>query len=214
MAYKHNKKPDNWEVCKHPFPTHVKPGATRLIIGSFPTHQDNYKNTFEFYYAGEKNRFWEVINEVFKPDFKYHNGIEAKKEREEFFSKNGIGITDMHEKCWRRNKSSLDKDLYPIILTDVFKILREFNTIKTVILTSRTGPMSALGLFKTYFMQQKRELKEPVEDSFRIKRTEFEFEGKVMDVLVPHSTSSSNDNVEFSELVRMYKICLKGSFTT
>lgn len=209
MRYKFNIKTDDWEICKHPFATHVKPGATRLIIGTFPTYQDNYKNTFEFYYAGERNRFWEVINEVFKPDFKYYNGSEAKKEREEFFFKNGIGITDMHEKCWRRNKSSLDKDLYPIILTDVFKILREFNTIKTIILTSRTGPMSALGLLRTYFIQQDRNLEDSVEDIFRIKRTEFEFEGRVIKVLVPHSTSSTNDKVTMSQLIAMYKKCLR-----
>lgn len=208
MAYKFNKKPDDWEICKHPFATHVKPGATRLIIGTFPTHQDNYKNTFEFYYAGEKNRFWEVINEVFKPDFKYFKGKEAIKEREDFFKRNGIGITDMHEKCWRRNKSSLDKDLYPIILTDVFKILREVDTINTLILTSRTGPMSALGLFRTYFIQQDRNLEDSVEDNFRIKRTEFEFEGRVIKVLVPHSTSSTNDKVTMSQLIAMYKKCL------
>ncbi len=201
--------PDSWEVCEHPLEPHIEPGSTKLIIGTFPTRQVNYRNTFKFYYAGEQNRFWEVITEVFKPDFKNFKGEEAVRERKDFFSKNKIGITDMVRKCWRRNDSSLDENLYPIILTDVFKILREVSSINTLVLTSRTKVLGALGLLETYFIQQGLILGAIEKGIDRIWKTKFDFEGRSIKVLIPYSTSPTNTHGTMPKLIEMYKTCFK-----
>ncbi len=209
MGYQRPKYPkQTWVVCTHPFATFIPSNATKLIIGTFPTHQKNYESTFKFYYGGEENRFWKVLERVFNYTFEYTTGIAALEERENFLVERKIGITDMLQMCYRQNGNSQDKHLSPIILRDVFGFLEKFPLIEKIILTSRTEVYGALGLLYTYFMQQGRELKKATERSGRILETSFLFGSKTIKVLVPHSTSPSNDHVTFNELVKMYETCL------
>lgn len=206
-----NRKVDTWEMCKHPFKPFIPSGCTTLIIGTFPTHEKNYSQTFRFYYGGEKNRFWEVFERIFSPGFLFYKGPEAVEERMSFLKKLGIGMIDMLEVCWRKSQSSSDHDLSPILLTDLFRILHENESINKLVMTSRTKVFGALGYLETYFIQKGRELGCIYEYKNRIKRTTFEFQGREVLVLITYSTSPSNKHATFEELCEMYRLCLTGS---
>ncbi|NBP68861.1 MAG: hypothetical protein EBU52_08960, partial [Cytophagia bacterium] len=75
---------DNFEVCDHPFATFVRSNSKILIIGTFPTHQRNYKHTFKFYYAGVGNMFWPVLAKVYNHRFQFDKGDKAVEERQLF----------------------------------------------------------------------------------------------------------------------------------
>ena len=141
---------DNYVVCNHPFEDFLPGNLKTLVIGTFPTHERNYKMTFPFYYAGNGNMFWPTLEQVFKKSFQYHQGSEAKKEREEFLKPKGIGITDMLYKCYRKNDRSQDQHIFPITFRDIFGIIENNKSVETIILTSRTKIIGALGLFETY----------------------------------------------------------------
>ena len=62
---------DNYVVCNHPFEDFLPGNLKTLVIGTFPTHERNYKMTFPFYYAGNGNMFWPTLEQVFKKSFQY-----------------------------------------------------------------------------------------------------------------------------------------------
>jgi len=202
---------DNFEVCDHPFPPFAPSKCRVLIVGTFPTHQRNYRFTFPFYYAGEGNVFWEVISKVFKHRFEHFAGSEAKAERERLLTSKRIGLTDMLERCYRRNGLSQDEHIYPILWRDLFALLRENETIDTLVLTSRSKIVGTRGLFETYLYQ--RNIKPPSlwENSEKILEGQFNFEGREIEILVPFSTSKTvieKKRTTVSQLVDMYSSCL------
>lgn len=200
--------PEVIEVEHHPFETCVVDGASQLIIGTFPTHRSNY--TFEWYYSGKANFFWKVIEAVYRHRFEYHDG-RAIDERRKFLSAKGIGITDIISKCYRTNSSSSDVDLFPIELTDIFAILREHKLICRLVLTSRSGFVSAMWLLRTYFIQQGTDLNLPLPRKRAVLKASFEFEGRNIEIAVPYSTSPkliNQGHITFEELVEMYRTCL------
>lgn len=200
---------DNWEVEQHPFEPLMNDNTTILVIGTFPTYRDNYTDTFSYYYGGKSNRFWPIIKKVFGVKFQYGAGKMAVEERKNFLDERRIGVTDMIRKCYRRNNSSDDRDIYPILLLDVFDVLKKYQNIRRLVLTSRTPVFGALGLFKTYFLQKGLQLNDEWEGKDRIVRAWFEINDRRIEVLVPHSTSMKNDNVTVEELEDMYSISLK-----
>jgi len=137
-----------FEYLEHPFPTFIKPSARTLVVGTFPTAKKN--RTFNFYYASKTSKFWGLMEDVFQKSFRHHSGIDAIQERRRFLETSKIGITDMHQSCYRKNDSSKDEDLYSVELTDIFKILDEYPCIDRLVFTSRTEAVGALGLFQTY----------------------------------------------------------------
>ena len=206
------KKPDTFIVESHPFDTFINPDTKFLIVGTFPTHKDNYSQTFEYFYAGQKNNFWKILERVFSHTFKFDSGIAAIKERQNFLSQKKIGLTDMLVKCYRKNNQSSDEYLYPIILKDIFSLLDEYPLIERIILTSRTEVIGALGLFKTYFLQRNLELNEFNKREDKILESTFDYNGKTIAVLVPYSPSSrvlEGGRISFNDLIKMYVTCLK-----
>ena len=203
------KKKDTYEVEEHPFETFVPSNAKFLIIGTFPTHKNNFR--FKFFYSGKDNTFWNIIEKVFNNSFKHNDGDKAVEERKTFLKSKTIGITDMHEKCYRKNSHSTDENLFPIILKDIFSILDEHTTIKRIILTSRTEVFGALGLFKTYFLQKGLELEQPEKQQDKVLEGSFIYKEREIEVLVPYSPSArvfeSND-ISPEEAVHMYRHCL------
>jgi G:T/U-mismatch repair DNA glycosylase len=202
---------DNYSLEEHHFKTFLPKDATKLIIGTFPTYHANYTNTFRWFYAGEKNNFWKVFDQIFSPGFKYHAGDKAVEERKEFFRKMKIGITDMIELCYRKQRSSSDSDLCPAVLTDICKLIYEHKAITTLVLTSRTGVISALGLLKVYFLQRNLNFEQLNKRGDKIIEGLFYCDGREIRVFVPYSTSSkvTNDKItNLEELISMYKTCL------
>lgn len=203
------KKQYKYEVEEHPFETYVSENAKSLIIGTFPTHNNNFR--FNFFYSGKDNSFWNIIEKVFKNNFQCNSGDKAVEERMEFLKLKGIGITDMHEKCYRKNGLSTDENLFPIILKDIFVLLDKHPSIKRIVLTSRTEIFGALGLLKTYFLQNGLELEQPEKRQDKILEGSFIRNKRVIEILVPYSPSPrliEKGTTTMDELVKMYRRCL------
>jgi G:T/U-mismatch repair DNA glycosylase len=207
------KKPytfDLFEIEDHPFETFVKPNATHLIIGTFPTHIENRK--FRFYYSGEDNLFWKVLEKIFEHKFKYYEGEIAETERKKFLESKGIGITDMLLKCYRKNKWSTDENLYPILWNDIFEILDENKLISTLVLTSRSKICGALGLLETLFIQKSIDFEWPNKRKDKILQGSFKYNDREYRVFVPYSPSPRliKDGItSLIELEFMYAVSFK-----
>jgi len=204
------RKQDVYHVEKHPFEPLTFPGIKFLIIGTFPTYKDNLK--YNFFYSGKENLFWEIIEDVFKHSFHFQSNQDAVNERREFLMANGIGMTDMHQMCYRKNKLSTDENLFPIILTDIFSLLEQHLTIERLILTSRTEVFGALGLLHTYFLHQHDKLPSLTRRQDKILEGQFSFKNRTIKIYVPYSPSPrliTDKRTSKQELVEMYKICIK-----
>lgn len=203
---------DKYDIESHPFETLINPDTKLLVVGTFPTYKENYRDTYTFFYAGKDNNFWRIIEQVFTHTFRYNRGNKAVEERKQFLTQNKIGMTDMHEKCYRINQKSGDEFLYPIILKDIFSLLNQPNSIERIILTSRTEIFGALGLLKTYFLQHDFELEELERRSDNILEGGFKHNNKYINIFVPYSPSPrvlEKRNITFEEVVKMYSTCLK-----
>jgi G:T/U-mismatch repair DNA glycosylase len=202
------KSPDKYEIESHPFKIFVAPDTKFLVIGTFPTYKDNYKDTYDFFYAGAKNSFWKIIEQVFNQTFRYNKGNKAIEERQALLREKKIGLTDMHQKCYRKNQMSGDEYLFPIETLNIFSLLDQYTSIESLILTSRTDAIGALGLLKTYFLQNGLELEEMKRRNDKILEGNFNHNGKNINIFVPYSPSS-RVTANFDEVVKMYSICLK-----
>ncbi len=199
MSYFH--KGDIYTLLHHPFKDHFPPLSKYLIIGTFPAHKRN----FEFYYSGEGNRFWEILTTAYEQNLKYFSGIKAIEERKNFLSANLIAMTDMHQLCYRKNNSSGDEHLYPVFLNDIFALLDNNKTIDTLVLTSRTDAVGALGLFKIYFMQKGISIPEFQILKNNLLYSTFRRNEKTIDIYVPISPSKRIEDYPTKKLVEMYK---------
>jgi G:T/U-mismatch repair DNA glycosylase len=206
MAYKR----DIFEIEDHPFGNYIPQGSKYLIVGTFPTHRRNF--AFDFFYSGGDNVLWGMLGKVFGYSFEHAKGEEAVAERKQFLEKKGIGMTDMLEKCYRKNNFSTDENLFPIKLMNIFSLLDKHETINRLILTSRGDVIGALGLLKTYFLQNNLILDEPKKRSDRIVEGNFAHRGREIDILVPYSPSprvTEKNLITPAEHVQMYRSCFK-----
>jgi G:T/U-mismatch repair DNA glycosylase len=208
MSY--NSKP-NLEL--HHFEICVPEDATTLIVGTFPTHKRNYEKTFAFYYGSKDNNFWNVITRIFNHRFIHFEGDLAKQERINFLNEKGIGITDMIAECYRFGKSSSDTSLFPIKLTDVISILKKHNSITKIILTSRSGAISSLGLFKVHLNNKKINPINFTKNKNGVLEGVLDMHSREIKILVPYSTSpkvvkDNRNNITQNEIDEMYRFCL------
>lgn len=204
-----SNKLDTYEVEEHPFETYIPSNATRLIIGTFPTYKDNYK--VNFFYSGQDNLFWNVLENVFNTELIYNEGEIAVIERKKLLKDNNIGITDMLLKCYRKNKWSSDESLFPIVHNDIFEILKTNRAIRTLVLTSRTKIYGALGLLETLFLQRSIDFDWPVKRKDNILEGKFEFNRTTYNILVPYSPSPrliKGGITTKADLIEMYRCCL------
>lgn len=199
---------DYYKIEEHPFGSYIPQNAKILIIGTFPTHNRNLK--FDFYYSGKDNLFWGIIEKVFDHSFSHFEGVLAVEERKSFLDSKSIGVADMHKLCYRKNNMSTDENLHPIILNDIFLILDEYHSIHRIVLTSRTEVYGALGLLKTYFLQNGLELNHPEKRNDRVLEGTFIYKRRKFKLLVPYSTSPRllKRNIKMDELIYMYSQCL------
>jgi G:T/U-mismatch repair DNA glycosylase len=201
---------DTYEIETHPFGSFIPTDAHTLIVGTFPTYKDNYKNTFNFFYGGKDNLFWSIITGVFGHSFKFDCGEAAIKERKEVLERNGIGITDMHETCYRRNRLSGDENLFVIRLLDVFSTIDKNANLNKLVLTSRTPVFGALGLLHTYFLQKGLQLNKPSADENKVLHGNFEFGKRNIKIIIPYSPSPRlmrDQKTTLKELIEMYRNC-------
>lgn len=196
-----------YTCINHPFEPFIPKGAKTLVIGTFPTRSGNFQ--FPFYYSGKDNRFWPVMENVYRLRFKHHAGKNAVDERKEFLASKQIGITDMLLKCYRLAEKSQDKHLYPILLNDIFSILDQHDSIDCLLLTSRTEVYGALGLLNIHFQSEGRTLEYPVRNRHNILEGGFQHNTRNIEILVPISPSpSAEKSADLETLIEMYKLCL------
>src|SRR5882672_4352339 len=186
---------NSFKIEPHPFPTFIPTNPKTLIVGTFPTHKSN--RFFEWYYSGEGNRFWEIVGNVLDYSFKHQMKSAATLERQTLMEKHGIALTDMVERCYRRNTLSQDHHLFPIDLKDLIKLLTENPSIETVVFTSRTRVIGALGLFET-LLHQKGLIVPPMENRDGMLEGWLPLKHNEISLLVPYSPSKTLAEKEFA----------------
>lgn len=141
-------------VETHPFGNFVPSNAQCIVLGSFPTHNRNWR--FNSFYPGRANFFWRMLGEIYHRKFNHISGEEAAKERLVLCTEKGIAISDTIYTVRRKvTTSSKDSDLEVIEKMDVLKILRQHKSIHTVILTGSSGKVSAHGVFFEHLAEHK-----------------------------------------------------------
>ena len=119
----------------HPFKPFIPENISVLILGSFPGKEQtqiNGINNNQWFYGAKRNQFWKIISEV------YNFELKTKKDKQDLFSKYGIGITDILLKIIRVNNSNLDNNLEIIEYNDLrIRDILKNHKIKTIFFTSR-----------------------------------------------------------------------------
>lgn len=130
----------------HPFNDFIPPNASCIILGTFPTHNRNWR--FNAYYPGRSNFFWRILSEIYNRPLKHTHGEPAAAERLAICTEKGIALSDTIYKCRRKiATSSKDTDLEVIEKMDVLSLLKKHTGITNIILTGSSGPVSAHSLF-------------------------------------------------------------------
>lgn len=199
---------DKFYLLPHPFKDHIPKFAKYLVIGTFPAHKRN----FEFYYSGDGNRFWFVLGKVFDKAFKENSGSKAITERKDFLTEHRIAMTDMHKTCYRKNKSSGDEHLYSVTLKDIIELIECNNTIDTLVFTSRTDAIGALGLFKILMMRKGLSIPEFIPKSNKVLFGQLIITNRIYDIYVPYSPSNRVSDFSTDKLIDMYRYIFSDQF--
>jgi len=128
------RKSDIHTFChfKHPYdPFNIKDAKT-IIVGNTPPARFSTKELQEgdvdWYYGSRYNAFWSLLEQSCNSE----QPLTTKKERQNFFLQNSIGIFDTIEECSRsKGCGASDGDLYNIVLVDVLALLEQ-NKHKTL----------------------------------------------------------------------------------
>jgi G:T/U-mismatch repair DNA glycosylase len=204
-----NMRNSIYNIEPHPFESLIRNETKYLIVGTFPTHKDNF--TFNYFYSGKENNFWIVMEEVCGRKFLHFEGANAIAERQNLLLEFRIGITDMHELCYRRNNSSSDDNLFSIKLKDIFLLLNKYPSIDRLILTSRGEVFGAWGLLKTYFFQKDYPVPIMTRRPDKILEGTMIHNSKEIKIFIPYSPSPrliNEKRTTLKELISMYSYCL------
>ncbi len=123
----------------HPFPPCYDKNSRILILGSFPSVKSREMG---FYYGHPQNRFWKVLESIFKEEIK-----EDVPSRRNFLLRHQIACFDVIYECDITGSS--DSSIENAICTDIRKILKESKI--TRILTN--GKM-AHRLYQKYMLEK------------------------------------------------------------
>lgn len=190
-------------IEEHAFGTFVPKNAKTLIIGTFPTTEEN--RAFEFFYPNNRNSFWPIMSAVFDYTFVHTKGENAVEERKSFCINRDIALTDMIAKAKRINNGAADKNLEPLEVMDILSILKHNENIKKIILTSRSGNVNALDLFKKHLKENCISVSTTKEDN--IIKGFFELDNIKINIFVPYSPSS-NASQPIETKIKMFTNCL------
>lgn len=187
---------------QHPWLWYAPPGATCLLIGTFPPTTRNW--SFDFFYPNIRNLFWKIIAQISNGyTLQYYHGPEAVAERKMLLDKLNIAITDMGHVIRRTRNNSLDENLEIVSHMDIFRILDENPGISRIILTSSSGPVSALRWFKQYLAQKDNHL--PIKMGPKPLHATIEYKDRTIRIAVLHSPSLRAANrISFEALCSMY----------
>ena len=108
-----------------------------LILGSMPSTRSR---ELGFYYAHPQNRFWQIIEILFKIK------LENKEEKIKFLLKNNIALWDVFKSC--EISASSDNSIKNYEINDINNIIKNSN-IKTIFCTGKTAFNTLSKNFKT-----------------------------------------------------------------
>jgi AbiV family abortive infection protein len=182
-----------------PWAEYTPTGATKLLLGTFPTKKSN--RSFEFFYPNKSNRFWKILSILADLPLVHFSNDEAVDERKRILDKLRLGICDTGHKILRQKESSLDGNLFPIEFTNVFAILERCETIQTVILTSSTKGNSALSWFAAYC--ELNGVKLAVPKGALPRTSEINVVGRLVKVIAINSPSRAA-TIKDDEILKMY----------
>lgn len=196
---------------KLPWSEYIPYNADKLILGTFPTKEDN--RDFEFFYPNKNNKFWKVLARI--ADFKLteidkseSSKVYAIKERKQILDKLRLAITDIGAVVLRQNNSSLDSNIFPIKFTNIFSIISSNPKIRTIILTSSSNGNSVLSWFKIYCEINNVELSVDKKNKIFPIETDIKIDNKNIKIVIVYSTSGAAGKKE-DFLVEQYKNVIK-----
>jgi hypoxanthine-DNA glycosylase len=181
------KTKNSYEEETLPWKEYIPHDAVTLILGTFPT-KINLRQ-FEFFYPNPKNRFWKILAATAGETLKYYSGDQAIQERKHILDKLELGITDIGYKILRQKKSSLDNNLFPLEFTDIFGLLENHKTIKTIVITSSNKGNSVLSWFSSYCELNNIDIVIP---KLKIPwETYIDLKNRIIKIIVVYSTSGA-----------------------
>jgi hypoxanthine-DNA glycosylase len=193
-----------------PFDTYIPENADKLILGTFPTKESLRK--YRFFYPNPSNKFWRILAGLIGKELEFVKGDEAVIERKKILDKLNLAISDMGNKIYRQNESSLDANIFPVEFTNVFQIIDDNPQIKTIIITSSTKGTSVLSWFLAYCQLNKVQvnvLSRPLVPW----ETAIHFNGKTVKIIIIYSTSGAA-YIEEPKLIAMYRLAILFNKTT
>jgi G:T/U-mismatch repair DNA glycosylase len=206
---KYNTNHNATEEMHPQWKNNIPANVTALILGTYPTHENNYKGnpiSIDFYYPNPNNDFWTTLAQTAGESAEAYKLRDSLAARLKMLKDLKLGVADMGLRVLRNGESSLDKSLFPIEYTDIFSILDEHQTIRKIILTSSSGSNSVLAWFTSYC--------ELNGVKFKIKTTgewpryiSLEHNGREITVALVSSTSRVSP-IRGEELIDMYKAAL------
>jgi G:T/U-mismatch repair DNA glycosylase len=185
----------------HPFGVYMPKSATCIILGTFPTHNKNWR--FNSFYPGRNNFFWRLLGDVYTRTYQYTTGPEAAAERLALCTEKGLALSDVIYKCRRIvATSSKDSDLEIVEKMDNVSLLRKHPNINRVILTSSSGPVSAHKIFFEHLTENGigymvSESKPPIHGSFVL-------DGRTIETHTLYSPSGTNIG-RYAQALQQYK---------
>ncbi len=192
----------------HPWNSYIPSGATKLLIGTFPTDARNRK--YNFFYCSSTNRFWEVLSAVAGHPFEMLSGVNAIEERERILDKLKLGLTDMGKIIYRQQGSSKDHSLFPIEFMDIVQILHKYPAIATLIVSGNSQGNSSLSWFSIFCSLNNIKLN--VKELEKQQATEIFMADRKVKVLLAYSPSRLS-RITTEKLIESYSKMLFESVT-
>lgn len=98
-----------------------------LILGSIPSVISRNQG---FYYANKNNRFWTILESLFKVN------LNSNEEKEKFLLNNNIALWDVIKTCDITGSS--DSSIKNVKVNDISKIIKD-SEIETIFVTGKTA---------------------------------------------------------------------------
>lgn len=182
---KYTKEEIEWEKY------YIPKMANKLLIGTFPTDKSKRPfKEFEFFYPNPNNPMWEILSKIAKINFDKSTFYKNKQNAYKVLAALNLGVTDMANKVYRLGGSSLDQSLFPLEFMDIFSILNKHPKIRTLILTSSSGPNSVASWFKNYCSQNGKTIK--ISKEKKPLSLKLSLEGEAYNIIIVSSTSRAH----------------------
>ncbi len=125
---------------QHPFKPVYTNNSKILVLGSFPSIKSREN---EFYYGHPKNRFWEILENIFNANIPL-----STKERIEFLNSHNIALWDIIKSCDILNSS--DSSIRNVKINNIDEVINNSN-IKAIFCNGNTSYKLTLKYYTNTF---------------------------------------------------------------